>query len=646
MDRLKGLRCALAIEALVGVFAIASGLAACSPHQKAVAAAGTEALRWDFEDGQAGGWTGKNSDARVTDERGHGGSRRSLRLDAGQWGANFQLESRQLARGRTLSFHIWCDLADGKSEAWPQLWVNDTNTNKWIGPGEGGRLEGGKWVEVTIDLTPYERTRSVTIQVFGVKQLYVDDISAELGEARKAQTLAARVTVDTKKVLDEVAPDAHGTNFSALWNETGDSPGAVRAFSQMGLGLVRFPGGVTAHWYDWKDPLASGLTRLTPERAWKLAQAGGARMVFQTNTANSEGGVNKSTGKPYKFDNSAAHQAEWVSFARTNRMGVAFWEIGNEPEMDAPQQFKNDQAAVYAWYNPVFEAQARAIKALDPQARVLGPASTNTWYWWHEGNLAKFLAAHGNKHGTGLVDAVSLHWYPGGGDGPWESKRGEAQGWADSMKFVRGVIEEHDSRRLPVYVTEWNWGAGDKNASARKLSNALGCADVVGMFLRTGVAGHTHFCLQKIDRGWGVLAMKGDARPEDQPSPTYFALALAAKLHGRILDVSSDADAKNVLSAYGAQTRDGAVRVMLINKSGDPVEAALSLAGDTSKGTRSDVLVETLLGIGGDIEDEEVIFNGVKSPDPAHDDLPKPKVEPARGKWLLPPYSITLISFP
>jgi len=27
------------------------------------------------------------------------------------------------------------------------------------------------------------------------------------------------------------------------------------------------------------------------------------------------------------------------------------------------------------------------------------------------------MKAHGNREGTGLVDAVSLHWYPDGGAG-------------------------------------------------------------------------------------------------------------------------------------------------------------------------------------------------------------------------------------
>lgn len=639
MYRSNGLRDVFLAGAVACVLLPVAGLVA-RPPEAAVRAPEEETLRWDFEDGGAGGWTGKNSRAEVSTERGRGGSKRSLRVDPGQWGANFELESRELARWKALTFYVWCDLAEGKAAAWPQLHVNGVNTNKWIGPGEDGRLDGGKWVPVRIDLAPYERPRSVTVQVWDVERLYVDDIAAEIGAARTSRTLPARVRVDTGKVLHEVGPDAHGTNLVALWNDTGDSPGAVRAFSQMGLGLVRFPGGVPAHWYDWKDPLASGWTELTPERAWRLARAGGARMVFQTNAATSEGGRNEKTGKPYRFDNSAAHQAEWASFCRRNGIDVALWEIGNEPEVDAPEPFKKDQSTIYAWYNEVFEKQARAIKALDPQARVLGPASTNTWFWWGEGNLAKFLRAHGNRHGTGLVDAVSLHWYPGGGDGPWESKRGEAQAWAEAMKFVRGVIEENDSRPLPLYVTEWNWGGGDQNTSARKLSNALGCADSVGMFLRTGVAGHTHFCLQKIDRGWGVLAMKADSRPVDRPSPTYFALVLAARLHGRILDVASDLDAKNVLSVYGAQTEDGAVRVLLINKSGDRIEAGLSLPG------RSEALVETLVGVDGGIEDEDVVFNGVRSPNPSRDDLPRPSAEAARGPWSLPPYSITLISFP
>ena len=91
------LRTALAIEALASVFVVAAGLTACGA-EATIAVAETDALVWDFEDGQDGGWTGHNSEAQVSDERGRGGSHRSLRVDPGQWGANFTLESPQLAR--------------------------------------------------------------------------------------------------------------------------------------------------------------------------------------------------------------------------------------------------------------------------------------------------------------------------------------------------------------------------------------------------------------------------------------------------------------------------------------------------------------------------------------------------------------------
>ena len=105
-------------------------------------------------------------------------------------------------------------------------------------------------------------------------------------------------------------------------------------------------------------------------------------MVFQTNTATNKEDRNNDTGQAFRFDNSAAHQAAWVKFCQNQGIEVAFWEIGNEPEMDAPQEHKQSQEAVYAWYNRVFREQAEALKNADPRVRIMGPAATNTWFWW------------------------------------------------------------------------------------------------------------------------------------------------------------------------------------------------------------------------------------------------------------------------
>jgi hypothetical protein len=452
------------------------------------------------------------------------------------------------------------------------------------------------------------------------------------------------VTIDDTKVLFTTPEAFHGTNFCALWNDTGDSPGTVKAFSQMGSKLLRFPGGVPCQWYDWKEPLATGWTKITPENAWGLAKSGGATMLFQTDSANDTAGENKDTKGKYKFDSSGAHAAEWASWAKEKKIPVAFWEIGNEPEMDAPGNVKTSQETIFTWYNAKFEEQAKAIKKADPDAKIMGPASTNTWFWWHEKNIDKFMKAEGNKSGSGLVDAVSIHWYPGGGGAPWEKQRGTAQGWTGCMDYIKKAITDNDSRTLPLYITEWNWGAGDKDDSNSYLGNALGCADCIGMFLRTGVAGQTHFCLQKVQRGWGVLGMSKDSVAQNAPNPTYFALAVASHLSGKVLEVKNSADEGNVLSAY-ATRNDKGLEVMLINKS--DAAQTVKLAFSKFNPDQKKVLTYTLKGAKGNPLDSTVVYNGVEAPKPADSDLP-PATSSTAGAAVtqtLEPFSLVVMVF-
>ncbi len=455
----------------------------------------------------------------------------------------------------------------------------------------------------------------------------------------------ATVTINTGKVLHKVAErDYHGVNLVALWNDTGIDTETRRAYEQAGFGLLRFPGGVPCQWYDWKEPLATGWTTMTPQNVWDFAKAGRSKMLFQTNTATDKTDTNKDTGKPYSFNSSGSHAAEWVSAMKKAGVGVAFWEIGNEPEIDAPNDIKSKgQDAIYEWYNAKFKEQVAAMKKADPQARFMGPASCNTWFWWAQNNLAKFLKAHGNKTGDGLVDAISLHWYPEGGNGSWQDKRGLVQTeWPKAMDFIKKTIAEHDSRNLPLYITEWNWGGGDKNESAADFANALGTADAIGMFLRTGVSGHTFFCLQRIQKNWGVLAMKSDNRPWHEASPTYYALVLSAMLGGEVLETTT-ADEANVMSAYATRSADRVTSVMLINKTDAPIDVQLDWKG-VARPLGSAMQLYTLEADSPTARD--VTWNGVKSPTPWKSALPPPKILQGAinlSKLKLAPYSVTLL---
>jgi hypothetical protein len=423
----------------------------------------------------------------------------------------------------------------------------------------------------------------------------------------------------------------------ALWNPTGLNDGVVTALGQLGMRLLRYPGGVPAQWTGWTRRYSKKDEVLSHEDAYELARRTRTRLVLQTNVA---------TDKPEDaLDSSGAHHARWAEHLRERGVPVAAWEIGNEPEIDAPESIRSDLDKVYEWYNAKYAEHVTAIRSVDPEALVMGPASANTWFWWAKGALAMFLRAHGNKGGSGLAELLSVHWYPDAHKGSWPEKRGTAQDWEACMDYLKGVIAEHDTRDLPLHITEWNWGAGMDTAASQHVASALGNADVVGMFMRTGVQGHQFFTLQRIRNNWGVLAVKGEGMRENEPSPSYFALSLASKLENEVLAVSSQADERNVLSAYAARRKGGDVVVLLINKSEAPLVVDLAFARYAMLGKR--VEVHELRGKNGQLEDTEVVFNGVTSPRPDEEPLPSPRVGQAQGEFQqrLEPYSLSLVSF-
>ncbi len=439
---------------------------------------------------------------------------------------------------------------------------------------------------------------------------------AAISFAAVMTAVAADVTIDIDETTVVHRTDAtfSGTNLCALWNPTMVGPATRKAASQLGLDLIRFPGGVPAHWWDWEKPFQTGESKFTAEMVWSFAQECGAKVMFQTNTCT--------TNPAKNLDASGKHQADWVAYAKKQGIDVAWWEIGNEPENDGPGKENLDN--VMAWYNGKFTEQGTAMKAVDPRARIMGPSSTNVYFWWNQHCLEKFLVAHGNLKGDGLTDGISLHWYPEGGAGAWEQKRATAQGWYGAMDFLRKAIAPLDDRNLPIYITEWNWGGGFNTPYCRFLSNALGCADVVGMFLKTGVNGHTHFVLQGT-QGWGLLGENYDPSGENNPTVTYYAIALADKLRGEVLACKGSVDEGNVMSAYATRDPHGRIEVMLINKTAKTQSVAVSFAKFKAKLKGVDVY--SLAGKTANPNEESAVYNGVAAPRPQADTLPPPLTE-------------------
>lgn len=458
---------------------------------------------------------------------------------------------------------------------------------------------------------------------------------------------AVRVKVmDVKRTL---SPTFHGINYVAFWDPVQGSAGSRVALARTPIRVIRFPGGDPGNFYDWRcpyyaetadDPCPTRPTKASssstsPEEVWNFARALGGRVLFQTNT---RGGWKRRTGA--LAANSLESVGAWAADAKARGMAADF-EIGNED--DLKMRRKGDP--VFDDYLRIFDAQARAIHAANPQARVFGPAGTNQYYWWGLDSLGRFLRFAGNRVGSGQADGVSLHFYVGSG---WEDSVDAAQSWQrrdGPWAYIRRTVKANDSRALPVYISEWHLGPSQSSFNT-SMANALLTADMIGAFAESGVAGHQYFAMHGVDLNpfsFGLLYGANDTRPPDTPTPTYYAFTLWAAMGEHVLALHQSSDAARELSTYATKKADGSVQVLSINKSSENKRVAIKLEG-LEREPRA-VLVSSL-SPRGDRTSRDVTLNGVVNP--AVEALPPPRTAPARGNafdYQVPPSSMTLLDF-
>ncbi|MEJ0017326.1 MAG: hypothetical protein WDN25_12300 [Acetobacteraceae bacterium] len=196
--------------------------------------------------------------------------------------------------------------------------------------------------------------------------------------AQAATVLPAAVRIDTTRVRRRIPRTLFGTNIevirdaNGLWDANAQrlEPRIVQLAREMGVSLVRFPGGVWSDAYDWRNgigPQADRKTTLTHPGADERY-----RHVFGTDEAltfarNIGAGllitVNAATGTP-------AMAADWVRYVNgNNRSGgsgparVQYWEIGNELYMAGDMSGGHMTPESYAERVLAFAA---AMRAADP----------------------------------------------------------------------------------------------------------------------------------------------------------------------------------------------------------------------------------------------------------------------------------------
>ena len=287
--------------------------------------------------------------------------------------------------------------------------------------------------------------------------------------------------------------------------------------------------------------------------------------------------------------------------------GVMFYDLDNEPMLwnsthrDVhPTPTSYDELRDRTW------AYAAAIKAADPSARTLGPVvwgwtayfwSALDWAsggdWWNHpqdrlahGNVPfiewylQQMQAYENAHAVRILDYLDVHFYPPSvslsqaGDSTTQALRLRStrllwdpnyteESWIAQPVYLIPRMEEWVANNYPgtkLAISEYNRGG------LEDINGALAQADVLGIFGREGLD----------------LATLWD--PPGINQPVMFAFRMYRNYDGQgsafgetsLQAASADQDK---LAIYAAgRTSDGALTLMVINKTALSLSSSLSLA--------------------------------------------------------------------
>jgi alpha-N-arabinofuranosidase len=220
---------------------------------------------------------------------------------------------------------------------------------------------------------------------------FIDDVTVSLSAPSKPQarvttpsgSLSGEITIDAGHEIRAIPRTLYGTNIEWIWNGDGlwnadtktlDAD-LVRLSQEVGLSLLRFPGGVFSDFYHWRDGVGPQQSRRTTEHtpgspksahvfgtdeALAFAQATGSELLIT---------VNAGTG-------TAQEAADWVRYVNSrggNAPRVNYWEIGNELYIKDPK-FTSMEPAEYLRRVHEF---VRAMRGADPTIKIAAISDEN-----------------------------------------------------------------------------------------------------------------------------------------------------------------------------------------------------------------------------------------------------------------------------
>jgi uncharacterized protein (TIGR03382 family) len=331
--------------------------------------------------------------------------------------------------------------------------------------------------------------------------------------------------------------------------------------------------------------------------------------------------------------NSPAFATEWVQYLVAHYGtaadgGVRFYDLDNEPSGWSNTHRDILPVTVpYAGDGGITERGiqfAAAVKAVDPTALILGPVDFGYPVYSYAGGYLDAMAQAEATSGTRLLDYLDEHYYPSSSLGSLANTTdpGDAALQAQRLRSTRSLWDPTYSdeswigqynppiQLIPYFkqlisahypgtklaLTEYNWGG------TQSINGALAEADVLGIFGREGL---------DLATLWGPPASTDAVAYAFRIYRNYDGQGSA---YGETWVSSTSGDSTNSgqsqLAIYGAQrASDGALTLVVVNKTGGDLSSSVALSGFTPTGT-AQVWRYSAANLSAVVHESDVAFSG------------------------------------
>ena len=321
-----------------------------------------------------------------------------------------------------------------------------------------------------------------------------------------------RIKIDIDRTAGEVDPRLFG-NFAehlgrciygGIYEEGGplsDADGyrkdVMEATRNLGVTLLRWPGGNFVSGYNWKDGIGPRDQRpVRPEGAWGSTESNRfgtdeflkycERIQVEPYICINAGLGTIDDARHWIEYTNESRDTYWAQQRRKNGRdkpyNVKIWGLGNE--LDGPWQLGHKNAADYTKF--ALEA-AKAMRRVDDSIKLIASGSSNfrtgsDWIGWNRTVLEEL---------RGEIDYISLHTYIGNQANDVERFLANGEDVDHRIEVVEGLIRAAQSglpnqRPIKIAYDEWNvWyrarGNGEFATGKTKLEEIYNFEDALAM---------------------------------------------------------------------------------------------------------------------------------------------------------------------